>query len=507
MVSHEDGAELGDLKPHTRALMAAAEKDLGTPLDWIAVDHHNTGRPHTHVIIRGRADDGRDLVIAKDYLTKGLRRRASELVTEALGPRRDLEIMRAEQADVVRDRYTGLDRRVFNRARNNALDLEKPTNSGARFDDALARRRLRYLEQLGLARRLSTNQWQLSNDWNETLRQMGRRDDIVRAITAKYRETDIANRVRIYDPSQTKGASLQGRIVGSVPVDELHSRRHLIVEGVDGLTWSIDVGPNPSGSLPGKGSLVEIMPTTPAPKRSDQTIARIAALNDGKWSEALHAENDPSSTKEYRLAHKRRLEALRRAGLVERKADGVWKIGSDYLGRTTQFEARKTGGAQIVHLTSKSLTSMETADAHTWLDRVDASGFAETGFGSEVKRAQVQRLDWLREQGLVAVGEQRLSATAVSSLEARELTRLVKSETETSGRVGGVLDQGRAFSGKFEKIIESHQGRLALVGTETRFALTPMRAKKGSALGRELTVTRKGQSIDWAFGRKRGPSR
>lgn len=43
IVAAEDGVALGDLKPFTRDLMAQMEKDLDTTLDWVAVDHYNTG--------------------------------------------------------------------------------------------------------------------------------------------------------------------------------------------------------------------------------------------------------------------------------------------------------------------------------------------------------------------------------------------------------------------------------------------------------------------------------
>ena len=62
-VSPEDAAEMADLRAFTRELMADAERDLGTKLDWVAVDHWNTDNPHIHVLVRGRADDGADLVI------------------------------------------------------------------------------------------------------------------------------------------------------------------------------------------------------------------------------------------------------------------------------------------------------------------------------------------------------------------------------------------------------------------------------------------------------------
>src|SRR3546814_13483887 len=56
IVSPEDGAELDDLRTYTRHLVSRIEADLGTRLDWVAVDHWNTDNPHTHLIVRGRDD-------------------------------------------------------------------------------------------------------------------------------------------------------------------------------------------------------------------------------------------------------------------------------------------------------------------------------------------------------------------------------------------------------------------------------------------------------------------
>ena len=85
IVSAEEGVELSDLRQTTRDLMTQMEADLGTKLDWIAVDHHNTGHPHTHILMRGVTDDGKMLNIAGDYIAHGIRERASEIVTLELG--------------------------------------------------------------------------------------------------------------------------------------------------------------------------------------------------------------------------------------------------------------------------------------------------------------------------------------------------------------------------------------------------------------------------------------
>src|SRR3546814_3966603 len=49
IVSPEDGADYEDLKPLTRRLMTRMEEDLGTKLDWVAVDHFNTDRKSTRL--------------------------------------------------------------------------------------------------------------------------------------------------------------------------------------------------------------------------------------------------------------------------------------------------------------------------------------------------------------------------------------------------------------------------------------------------------------------------
>ncbi len=55
---------------HRASSMDQAARDLGTRLDWVAIDHWNTEHPHVHILVRGRADDGKDLVISRDYFER-----------------------------------------------------------------------------------------------------------------------------------------------------------------------------------------------------------------------------------------------------------------------------------------------------------------------------------------------------------------------------------------------------------------------------------------------------
>ena len=52
ILSPERGEAL-DLVTHTRRVLEAMERDLGTRLERVAIDHYNTENPHVHVAIRG----------------------------------------------------------------------------------------------------------------------------------------------------------------------------------------------------------------------------------------------------------------------------------------------------------------------------------------------------------------------------------------------------------------------------------------------------------------------
>src|SRR5258707_1852191 len=78
-----------------RRTARAFSKDLESRLDWIAVDHRNTGHAHTHIIVRGVLDDGRILIlnIAGDNIATGIRHRSSELLTLELHNQVEIEVV------------------------------------------------------------------------------------------------------------------------------------------------------------------------------------------------------------------------------------------------------------------------------------------------------------------------------------------------------------------------------------------------------------------------------
>ncbi|OZA67620.1 DUF3363 domain-containing protein, partial [Acidovorax sp. 39-64-12] len=184
IVSVEDSGELEDLRGYTSEFMQRMATDLETRLDWVAVDHWDTDNPHTHIVLRGRAGEGRgtgqDLVIAPDYMAHGMRMRASELATEWLGPRTELEIRQELIREVEQERLTSLDRALLRQAAVDIVDLtQQPTD---RQRQTFLRARLQRLEAMALAERIDANHWRLSPSMEEALTVMGERGDIVRTI-------------------------------------------------------------------------------------------------------------------------------------------------------------------------------------------------------------------------------------------------------------------------------------------------------------------------------------
>jgi type IV secretory pathway VirD2 relaxase len=125
IISPEDGADLGDLRPFVREVMDELGRKLGTRLEWVGVDHWDTDNPHSHVLVRGRRADGAALIIPNRLLTQGIREHAQEVATRVLGPRQEVspELARRRTLELDAQRLTPLDREIIARSRNNVVAL------------------------------------------------------------------------------------------------------------------------------------------------------------------------------------------------------------------------------------------------------------------------------------------------------------------------------------------------------------------------------------------------
>ncbi|MBV9288846.1 MAG: DUF3363 domain-containing protein, partial [Hyphomicrobiales bacterium] len=332
ILSPEDGAAYEDLKPFMRDVMAQVETDLGTTLDWVAVDHHDTGHPHVHVVVRGVTEDGKILNIAGDYLSHGIRHRAGEVLTRDLGPQTEQEVQRQLEHEVEAERLTRLDRTLIGRAEQGVIDL-RMDDPGADFERAhrqLLIARARQLERMQLATPEGPLRWSISPKAEDVLRTMGERGDIVKAMHRAMTEAKLERSPQLYAIHERDAGPVVGRVVARGLADEEGDRRYLVIDGIDGRSHYADIG-EAEGSFP-LGSIVRLSNRSTEPRQVDRTVAEIAAANEGRYSTDIHLQHDPAASEAFAATHVRRLEAIRRTtGAVERERDGTWTIAHDHL--------------------------------------------------------------------------------------------------------------------------------------------------------------------------------
>ena len=515
IVSPEDGAAYDDLRHLTRRLMARMEEDLGTRLDWVAVDHFNTGHPHTHILLRGRDDQGQDLIIARDYLTTGMRERAAELVDLDLGPRSIRAIEERLQAEVTQERLTSLDRRLLRDS-----DQERIVTAAARdpFDQTLRAGRLAKLARLGLAEPRGSGHWRLAAGLEDTLRRLGERGDIVRTMQRAFTARGVAPAVAdqaIYDPAAPGVRPIIGRLLGRGLADELEDRHYLLVEAGDGRTYYVAIGKGEAVEPLASGAIVGVAPLPAAIREVDRTIVAVAADNDGYYDMDAHLRHDPNATQAYAEAHVRRLEAMRRTtGGIEREPDGRWVIATDHLDRAAAYEAARarTQPVAVTLLSGHPLAQLIDAEAATWLDREliapTPEPWRDAGFGQEVRAALASRRRWLVERGFAeqAGDRTRYPSGMLGQLERRELSRAAGPLADELGRRFVQIPSGERVEGVLKRRVDLISGRFALVERSLDFTLVPWRPVLERRIGQTVSgIVREG-GISWTLGRQRsGP--
>lgn len=366
IVSPEDAADMADLRAFTRDLMDDLARDLGSDLDWVAVDHWNTDNPHIHILLRGRAADGADLVIDRDYIREGMRARAGQLVTIELGPRSEQEIAAALEREVEADRWTGLDRRLQRLADDNAGIVDLRPDSAGRGDRILLLGRAAKLERLGLAERIAPATWSLRADIEPVLRDMSIRTDIIKTMHLAMGEGGHP-----VDPSRFSldGDAPTGPIIGRLVErglqDELTGSAYAVIDGADGRVHHVRFRDLDLTGDAAPGAIVEVRSWT-SPRgdvrlslatRSDLSLDQQVGARGATWLDRQLVGSDPVATAggfgaEIRDAMARRSDHLVAEGLVQRAGDRVIARGA--LIETLQARDLAAAAAQTAAATGLS---------------------------------------------------------------------------------------------------------------------------------------------------------
>ena len=342
IVSPEDAAELTDLRAFTRDLAKQMEADLGTRLDWVAVDHWNTDNPHVHMLVRGVTETGQDLVIARDYIGHGLRSRAEELATIELGPRQEQRIARSLEKDVEAERWTGLDAALRLAAdETGQVDL-RPGRRGP--DDPQIRRllvaRAQQLEAMGLAEPDGPGRWRIAQSAEQRLRDLGKRGDIIRTMHKALGERSVGRAAESFViEGDQPTLPIVGRLVAKGLHNELTGPAYAVIDATDGRAHHVRL---PSLTAikdsPAIGGIVEVRkvgaaknstPTLVLATRSDFDISTQIKAPGATWLDHRLIERGASKMTnagfggETLKALDERIDHLAREGLAKRFGERI----------------------------------------------------------------------------------------------------------------------------------------------------------------------------------------
>jgi len=447
------------------------------------VQSHDTEHPHAHVVLRGVDRDGREVRLARAYISNGLRIRAQEIATEELGPRQEVDIRRARAKEVTQARFTSLDRELERRAKDNRVEVRFADRPGPVEPSALIAR-LVHLEGLRLAERLTPTSWRLAEGWQKPLRDLAARGDILKQIHVAISGDPARYRiVREGEPVPTDAAGgtrvVSGRVASKGLSDELKGTFYAVVETPTGRAYHVPLDPRGAEAMR-LGDIVSFTTQPEAPVRPvDRQIAEAARAQGGVYALEPTAGAAPHP-------HERRLREFERMGLVTPEAPRRWKVSPDLL----QQLAERQRAAPVRHrlLFRKEPLSAQAQIRHpgpVWLDRVDAGSLAPYGFGAELKGAIAQRREALRRLG-VQPDDPNRSAT-LRDIERRALG----GEIAARSRQAFLPNTPDAFRGRVQVGDAGSPGAAyAVVSDGQRFVLLRATPALRAADGKTVTVTR-----------------
>lgn len=261
-----------DLRWFTRALIRQVEADLGRKLIWGAVTHHDTDNPHVHLVVRGVDRQGREVRIDRDYIARRMRWRAQELATRELGPRSRAEIGRQRDREVGQERFTTLDRELERRGAG-GIDLAGLRSASPQQRARLVGR-LRVLEQLHLAQRVGFSRWSFAPGWQDELRALGQRGDIIKRIHAAIPRSGLRTSEQVID-GRSEHPPIDGVLRRKGLHDELRGDMYAVIEDSKGAAHYVRLDARSAArAVEGATVRVSLVRDTQAFKGADQNQPR-----------------------------------------------------------------------------------------------------------------------------------------------------------------------------------------------------------------------------------------
>lgn len=503
IVSPERGGDIPDMTAYIREVMRRVERDLDTKLTWIAVNHHNTDNPHAHVLLRGKQADGADLVIPRQYISYGIRDRASEVATELLGERSPQEVQLAKSKEVEAERFTSLDRMIERHLENCKIDVSPSKHIGFGADDRrLVVGRLQFLEQLDLAQKGRGTTWHVEEDFKQALRQLGVRNDIIGQLYSQL--GNEAGRVAHMTAGAEPSTPVAGVVIAKGATDEIGEDRFVVLRDGSGQAHYGRVRDGEVYRDLDIGSVAELGAGAQGRRQVTEQIAAVAKANDGVYSAELHEAHlraaEPDATDREILSNVR--SGAWRLGFVAGfEASGVRALeGGEYAVDAEAFARFSQRGGQrtdVRVIAAHTLAEQIEAHAVTWLDRqaFGSRPHARTAGNPIVQEAVQQRQDWLVRNGYAErsagdAGTVELLPGALDQLAAEERIRVTERLADKYGKPVTELAQGGTVSGEYRGTEHLHSGKLTVVVAEENLFVSPVNKTPDVGTGSEVTLER-----------------
>jgi type IV secretory pathway VirD2 relaxase len=506
IVSPEDGHRLDDLKPFIRDLAQQMEIDLETRLDWIAVDHHNTEHPHTHIVMSGRRDDGTELRIPRDYLSHGMRERGSAILTRDLGLQTAEELEAKLDAQISERRVTSMDRVLAGQAREHGdVDLARVTRHKHHYQ-----KRLTALRTAGLAAHVGGTRWQVSDDLIQSLDGLERRDQVARRIEEAVRDKGLERASAMPDEEERSPRKITGRLLTIARADEMSDRAYAIIDGMDGRAHHVELGSRYTQGLKA-GDIVSAKARADGALKMDRVIEAVSKDHYGNYSTELHRKFDPDVSKNDLQMIGRRLRALSEQMLVAHAEGDRFGGCADLVHRIDEHAARVAKRSPTIMRKRDDMDFAHQVKARglTWLDRHLAGEVPEqvghTGLGGEVRTLAKARRQLLVERGITSPESTKaLEPEALERLRHADMHAYGKQIAGELGRAYHPIEPGMKVEGKLSRIVDTGKVKYGVLEHARKFSLVPWSREMDRMRDRQMQITlSRSMSLSWTRGRGR----
>ena len=213
--------------------------------------------------------------------------------------------------------------------------------------------RAKRLERYDLASEVDTGRWVIFGKAEAALKELGERGDIIKTMHRALADHGLAEErgVSQYVPHGDRLTEpVVGRVLGKgLAGDEMGERVYLVIDGVDGRVHHLEFADPGRIEDIQRGMIVEAAPMVARPRAADLNIADMRD-EAGIYSPSTHLQRarqqiqriggDPEA---FVRSHVRRLEALRRAGHVERLDADTWRVPANIGERGMRYDLSRSG--------------------------------------------------------------------------------------------------------------------------------------------------------------------